>query len=95
MTPAQASERLALHLSFYHPGVTLADLERTETRGYWRMKSPCAGANQCSSPLHGFLGNAGGCHHTIEFSEHGRRENGRFLKPHRVWEALATEPVHT
>lgn len=93
LSPAQAAERLARFLSFYHPGVSPEDLERTTTRGYWRMKSPCGGAAHCSNPLHGFLGNSEGCQHTIAFTEHGKRVNGRFVRPFRVWEALDQAPA--
>lgn len=95
MDPAEALYRLGQHLRIYYPGTTPDKLERSLTPGYWQFKEPCAGAGRCASPLHTFLSNADSCRHTIEFSEHGTRENGRFVKPYRIWEALVKAPVAT
>lgn len=63
----------------------LADLEISDVPGYWRDKFAC---NNCRHPIHLTLGNSEPTYHTYYFTEPGRDENGRFLRPFRAWEEL-------
>lgn len=77
---------LETYLKFYHPNIDINDLEITDTKGYWRVKGGCKGGDECSHAFRSALGSCGGGELTISFSEHGRDEKGRFLRPYREWE---------
>jgi hypothetical protein len=64
------------------------ELVITNTRGYWQDRNTCKGDGSCPEPLHKMLGCREGVKHTYYFVEHGRDENGRFLRPYRAWEAI-------
>lgn len=68
-------------------GITPADVEPTETPGYWRRKIPCKGAPECREPLHSTLFNSGPVHHTISFYDDARDAQGRWSSPFATWHA--------
>lgn len=72
----------------YHPHLTVADLELTDTRGYWRVKGGCLGGEACRHAFRGEFGPCqGGGELTLYFIQPGRDSLGRFLRPYRYWEA--------
>jgi hypothetical protein len=87
--PSGPLERLARHLRWHNPHLTVDDLEVTEVPGYWRIKTACGGRGHCASPLHGCLFNEGPVRHTIHFTDPSRDRSGRFASPYRTWRALA------
>ncbi|MFZ2411565.1 MAG: hypothetical protein WAW23_08350 [Candidatus Methanoperedens sp.] len=71
-----------------HYGISLSDLEITETPGYWRSKKPCD-PNTCHSPIHSTLFNEGGIKHTYSFNERGKRdERSLLVPPFRCWRMI-------
>ena len=88
MSEADALARLRMYLLWHHPTVQPEDLEPTATPGYWRTRVACSGRDGCDHPMHTALLSEDGVHHTIQFAEYGRRENGKFVAPHRAWQTL-------
>ena len=77
------------HLDFFlqiRYGLSVTDIEITETPGYWRIKIPCGGRGKCDHPLHGVMFNEGGCHHTVRYTDAGRNRQGQFESPYKTWE---------
>ena len=71
-----------------HYGVSLSDLEITETPGYWRDKKAKIHPGH---PLHGCLFCEGPFKATYYYSDSGRCcKTGKFLSPHRTWRILKT-----
>jgi hypothetical protein len=80
---------LGRYLRLYHPRYTEADLEPAQSRGNWRVKGGCPGGKDCRHAFRGALGPcAGGGDLIISFSQPGRDEKGRFLRPYRYWESV-------
>lgn len=77
------------HLEFFlklRYGLSVADIEITETPGYWRVKTPCDGRGKCNHPLHGVMFNEGGLSHTVRYLDSGRNRHGQFESPYKTWE---------
>lgn len=79
---------LDFYLQYYHPGISKNDLEVSDVRGYWKLKKPCPGGEQCRHAFRGELGPCkGGGELVISFSQRDRDARGRFLRPYREWES--------
>ena len=61
------------------------DVEPTSSRGYWRIKRRCGGLGVCRHPIHRCIGNEGGVHHTIYYTDYNRGKDGRFKPPYQTW----------
>lgn len=70
--------------------LTLADVDISDTKGFWYVKDGCKGGEQCRHAFRGELGPCDGKGKLIvSYSEHGLRErNGRWIRPYRVWEEM-------
>jgi len=56
-----------------------ADVEPTDTPGYWRHKAACGGKKGgCREPIHQTLFNDGPVQHTIQFLDKTERYKGRW-----------------
>lgn len=73
------------YLKFFHPGITINDLEISDTPGYWRLKKPCLGYPQCRHPIHRCLFEEGPTYHTISYFDTKRDETGRYISPYATW----------
>lgn len=67
---------------------TLADVDITDTPGYWKRREPCGGRGACREPIHGTLFNEGGIRHTLSYFDPVRDEYGRFRSTTRTWSVL-------
>lgn len=85
MSVKEATEALERYLRIYH-SLTLNDVEITDGRGYWRLKELCN--ETCCHPIHMCLGCEDRTHHTINFIQDYRGDDGRFRSPYIVWKIL-------
>lgn len=89
MEVEDALENLKNYLRIYHPHVIIDDLVITDSKGYFRMKKKCGGRGVCKQPIHDFMFNEGGTHHTISFYDNTRDyRTGKFLSPYRTWNCI-------
>lgn len=71
---------------------TRADIEPTDTPGYWRLKTPCGGkAGGCPEPIHRTLFNDGSLQHTIQFLDKPERHKGRWKGRLTTWKRAHKE----
>lgn len=66
-------------------GVSLDELEITDTPGFWRDKEAKIHPGH---PLHGCIGCSGPFKATYLFNDHYRDEKGRWASPTRTWRKL-------
>lgn len=76
-------EKVDAHMRL-HYSTPLADMEMTDTPGYWQDKEA---KHHPGHPLHGCLGCAGPFKATYTYRD-CTRESGRFVSPYRTWRTL-------
>lgn len=86
--------RVLDYFRWKHRIESVDDIEITDIPGYWQIKAGCPGGENCrhASRIAGMCCD-GTRPLTIYFAEHGVRDaQGRFVKPHRAWQAWRVNP---
>jgi len=83
----KAIERFERYIRNRH-NLTLDDVVIANVPGFWDVKEPCPGGENCRHAYRGYIGSCDGGGLTIYFVEHGRDERGRFLSPTRAWKEI-------
>lgn len=72
---------------FTKHGLTIDDVEVTDTKGYWKRKKFCGGLGVCRESIHSCIGNEGPIQHTIYYVErYSSVKRGRFVSPYTTWQ---------
>jgi hypothetical protein len=67
--------------------VTPDDVTLSPVKGYWSLKQPCPGGEECRHAARMALGPcSGGGRVAIHYGQYDRDAQGRFLRPYREWE---------